>query len=82
MVHHTLGLETFVLSNPNRYQRLLCLSLTELSQNPPSSGMWDPLAVPIRQFVVMIAMSFLDDMTAESFNETKIAFTNEHSICH
>lgn len=82
MVHRTLGSDTFVLSNPSRYQRLLCLSLTNLSQNLCSLGMWDSLAVPIRQSVVVVAMSFLDDMTAESFNETKIAFTNEHSICH
>lgn len=82
MLHQTLGSETFVLSNPTRYQRLLCLSLINLSQNLCSLGMWDSLAVHIRQFVVMVAMSFLDDMTAESFNETKIALTNEHSTCH
>lgn len=58
------------------------MSLTDLSQNPSSSGMRDPLLVPIREFVVMISMSFLDDITAENFNETKIAFTNEHSMCH
>lgn len=63
-------------------QSLLSLSLTDFSQNPSSSGMREPLTVPIRQFVVMIAVSFLDDITAESFNETKIAFTNEHSMCH
>lgn len=63
-------------------QSLLSLSLTDFSQNPSSSGSRDPLAVPIIQFVVMIAISFLDDITAESFNETKIAFTNEHSTCH
>lgn len=63
-------------------QSLLSLSLTDFSQNPSSSGTWDLLAVPVRQFVVMIAVSFLDDITAESFNETKIAITNEHSTCH
>lgn len=78
MVHQNLPSETFVLSNPSRYQGFLHLSLTDLSQNLHSSGMWDPLAVPVRPFVVMVAMSFLDDITAESFNETKIAFTNEH----
>lgn len=78
MVHQNLGSETFVLSNPSRYQGLLHLSLTDLSQNLHSSGMWDPLAGPIRQFVVMVAISFLDDITVESFNDTKIAFANEH----
>lgn len=29
--------------------------------------MWDLLAVLIRQFVVMIAVSFLEDTSAESF---------------